>query len=172
MTLFVEQPLVKAVGLLIIMYNPPIPSIVEQYWMHSGLAHQLTPKKNSKWGRWHFNLVAEMLNFSIMTSCRLMTISLRRILGGAWGVLGWILDIKGGTERNYMLSLSEVQWSFWQLEVFPELLAPSSSTFTNYMFSEVTLGLLQRSSEKLPLDGRYICESTLINMMTSTLMPF
>ena len=49
-----------------------------------------------------------MLNVSIMTSCRLMTISLRRKLGGAWWVLGWILDMNRGKERNYMLSLSEV----------------------------------------------------------------
>ena len=58
---------------------------------------------------------------------------------------------------------------FLKLEGFPDLWAPSTSTFTNYMFSEVTLDLLQRSSKKLPLDGRYVFENTLINMMTSTL---
>ena len=32
-----------------------------------------------------------------MTSCRMMTISVCiRLRRGAWGVLGWILDIKGG----------------------------------------------------------------------------
>ena len=50
-----------------------------------------------------------MLNFSIMTSYRLIKISLRRKLGGAWWVLGWILDMKRGKERNYMLSLGKVQ---------------------------------------------------------------
>ena len=49
------------------------------------------------------DLMAEMLNFSLMTSCRLMT------LGGAWWVLGYILVIKEETEINYILSLSEVQ---------------------------------------------------------------
>ena len=58
------------------------------------------------------------------------------------------------------------------IEVFLELWAPSSSTFTNYMVSEAKLSLLQRSSKKLPLDGRKIDENTLINMMTLTLMPF
>ena len=55
------------------------------------------------------DLMAEMLNFSLMTSCRLMTISLCQILGGVWWVLGYILVIKGGTGRNYMLSLKAVQ---------------------------------------------------------------
>jgi hypothetical protein len=44
-----------------------------------------------------------MLNFSIKT------ISLRHKLYGAWWVPGWILDMNRGKERNYMLSLSEVQ---------------------------------------------------------------
>ena len=44
--------------------------------------------------------------------------------------------------------------------------------FINYLVSEATLSLLQRSSKKLPLGGRKIIESTLINMMTLTLKPF
>ena len=84
--------------------------------IHSG--PQLIPEKNSNSGGWHFNLFEEMLKFSIMTSWRLITISLCRKLGGAWGVLGWILDMDTGKERNYMLSLSEVQWSLLELKVF------------------------------------------------------
>ena len=44
--------------------------------------------------------------FSLMTSWRLMTISLYRTLDGAWWVLGYILVIKGETKRNNILSLS------------------------------------------------------------------
>ena len=69
--------------------------------------------------RTKLDLMAEMLNFSIMTSCRLMTISLWRTLCGAWWVLGYILVIKGETERNYKLSLCEDQWSFWKLRTSP-----------------------------------------------------
>ena len=76
--------------------------------LHRVLGPQLTLMKNSKWGRRHYNLVPEMQNFPIVTSCRLMTISVCRRLGSAWGVLGWVLDIKGRTERNLMLPLSEV----------------------------------------------------------------
>ena len=53
-----------------------------------------------------------------------------------------------------------------------KLWAPSSSKFTNYMVSKATLSLLQRSSKKLPLDGRKIYENTMINIITLTLMPF
>ena len=67
------------------------------------------PKEEFKMRKTKLDLMAEMLNFSLMTSCRLMTISLCRTLGGAWWVLGYILVIKGETERNYILSLSEVQ---------------------------------------------------------------
>ena len=109
------------------------------------------PQEQVKWGRWLYKLVSEMLNFSIVTGCRLMTIFVCCICcilgGGAWGLLGLILDIKGGTEWSYMLPLSEVQWSFSELEVFTELWAPSSSAFTNYMLIEVPLSLLQRSSK-------------------------
>ena len=49
------------------------------------------------------DLMAEMLNFSLMTSLRLMTISPCQKLGVAWWVLGYILVIKGETERNYIL---------------------------------------------------------------------
>ena len=38
---------------------------------------------------------------------------------------------------------------------------PSSSTFTNYMLTEVTLNLLHRSSKKPSIDGRYICKKNL-----------
>ena len=37
MTLFVEQPLPKAVGLLIIIYNPSIPFTVKQYQMENSV---------------------------------------------------------------------------------------------------------------------------------------
>ena len=80
--------------------------------LHSGLGLQLTPKKNSKWGRQHYNLGPEMLNLKIMTICRLMSISLCCVLGGAWGVLGWILDVKGGKERSYIISLTLVALGF------------------------------------------------------------
>ena len=78
--------------------------------MHRALGSQLTLMKHSIGGRQHYNFVPEMFNFLIMTSCRLMTISVcRRLEGLGVGVLGWILDMNRGKERNYMLSLSEVQ---------------------------------------------------------------
>ena len=46
------------------------------------------PKEEFKMRKTKLDLLAEMLNFSLMTSCNLMTISLRRIIGGAWWVLG------------------------------------------------------------------------------------
>ena len=63
------------------------------------------PKEELKMRMTKLDLMAEMLNFSLMTSCRLINISLCQTLGGAWWVLGYILVIKGETERNYMHSL-------------------------------------------------------------------
>ena len=45
MTLFVEQPLTKAVGLLIIMYNPSVPFTVKQYQMENFVQWPM-PKNN------------------------------------------------------------------------------------------------------------------------------
>ena len=52
---------------------------------------------------------ARNAKFSNNDQFRLMTISFCCILGEAWGVVGWILDIKGGKEIIYIISLSEVQ---------------------------------------------------------------
>ena len=49
-----------------------------------------------------------MLKFSVVTSKRLMTISVRHILGGAWWVLWCILALPEGSERNPWVKLSEV----------------------------------------------------------------
>ena len=89
--------------------------------VHRALGLKLTLMKNSKWERQHKILVPEMLHFPTVTNCLLMTISVCHRLGGggACGVLGWTLNIKGGTERNLMLPWSEVLWSFWELKVFP-----------------------------------------------------
>ena len=54
-----------------------------------------------------------MQKISIVISCRLVTISVCHRLGGGLGVLGWILDIKGGTEKNLMqVKFSEVSECF------------------------------------------------------------
>ena len=45
------------------------------------------PKNEFEMKKTKLDLMAEMLNFSLKTSFRLITISLRRILGGAWWVL-------------------------------------------------------------------------------------
>ena len=88
---------------------------------------------------------------------------------GSYGLV-WIFHEKlGETTCLLLVEFSEV-WG--DIEVFLKLWAPSSSKFTNYMVSEATLSLLQRSSKKLPLDGRKIYENTMINMITLTLMQF
>ena len=46
------------------------------------------PKEEFIMRKTKLDLMAKMLNFSLMTSCRLMTISLCQISGGAWWVLG------------------------------------------------------------------------------------
>ena len=56
--------------------------------MHIGLGPQQIQKKEFEIIKTKLDLMAEMHNFSLNTSCRLMTISLRRISGGAWWVLG------------------------------------------------------------------------------------
>ena len=83
--------------------------------------------------------------------------------------LVWIFHEKlGETTYSLFVKFREV-WGI--LKFFPEFWAPSSSIFSNYMLSEVTLSLLQRSFRKLPLDGREIFENTLINIRMSTLIP-
>ena len=44
--------------------------------------------------------------FSKNDQFRLTIISLCRILEVAWGALGSVLDLKGGTERNFILFLN------------------------------------------------------------------
>ena len=100
-------------------------------WNAQCTGSQLIPMKILDWGKWNYNFVTDLHNSDQLTTNK--NFCLLYIRGGAWVVLGWILDIKGGIERNFMLPYSEVQWSFWELGVFSEVWAPSSSTFTNYM---------------------------------------
>ena len=108
-----------------------------------------------------YNCTFLLLKFSILTSCRHMTISVCRIVEAAWVVLGWILDLPGGTERNHMLHFSEVQWSFLEPNIFSELCLPSSSIFKYYIMCGGKLSKLQAISKKLLLDcwqtAWYLC---------------
>ena len=71
--------------------------------VHIVLGPQLIPNKKSNEEDDFTILCQNQQKFPIVTSCRLMKISVSHILGEDWGVLGWILDIKGGTETNLKL---------------------------------------------------------------------
>ena len=71
---------------------------------------------------------------SIENSCRLISISVCSLIGGLLGVLVWVLDLPGETERNNMFALTEINSSFLELKVFSVLWMPSITTFRNFMF--------------------------------------
>ena len=80
--------------------------------MHRALGPQLILMKNKKKRNTTLYFCARNAKFSY--SDQLFTddnLCLSWIKGGL-GVLGWIMDIKEGTERNLMLPLCEVQSSF------------------------------------------------------------
>ena len=128
------------------------------YWTSSSFKDQPLSLSVLGWTK-HIKLFCPVLSNSLSLSTSNHFFSVRKHWHVKKIIRGWWLGL------HILLKLSQ-KFNF-QMKPFIYLLKNLTEWKLN---SAVTVSLLWRSCQKLPLNGRKIHESTLINMMT--LMPF